>query len=160
MYIITIKSGRIVGMKYQVGNIGRVVVARFEDKEDVIGNLCSLAKKEDIRAAVIYLVGGMREGKIVVGPEKDEIPPTPVWRNLGECHEVVGFGTLFYQDNEPKVHLHAAFGKRDAVKVGCLRENAGTFLVLEAVIMELGGINAVREFDPDAGVNLLNFRLK
>lgn len=142
-------------MKYQVGKIGRVVVARFEDKEDVLGDLTSIAKKEGISAAAFYLVGGMREGKIVVGPEKDELPPTPVWRELGESHEVVGFGTIFHQNNEPKVHLHAAFGKKDAVKVGCLRENSSTFLVLDAVIIELSGINAAREFDPVSGLNIL-----
>ena len=142
-------------MKYQVGKVGRVVVAKFEDKEDVLGNLGSIVKKEGISAAVFYLVGGMREGKIVVGPERDEIPPTPVWKNLGESHEVVGFGTIFYQGNEPKVHFHGAFGKKDMVKVGCLRENSATFLVLEAVIIELSGINAVREFDPTTGLTLL-----
>jgi len=41
------------------------------------------------------------------------------------------------------------------VKVGCLRENSATFLVLEAVIIELSGINAVREFDPALGLTLL-----
>ncbi|NUO10235.1 MAG: DUF296 domain-containing protein [Candidatus Brocadia sp.] len=142
-------------MKYQVGRIGRVVVARFEDKEDVLGNLSGIVEKEGIRAAAFYLVGGMREGKIVVGPERDELPPAPVWRELGESHEVVGFGTIFYQNNEPKVHFHAAFGKRDTVKVGCLRENSRTFLVLEAVIIELSGIDAVRELDPVSGLNIL-----
>jgi len=142
-------------MKYQVGKIGRVIAAKFEDKEDVLGNLCSIAKKEDVRAAAFYLLGGMREGKIVVGPEKDELPPAPIWRALGESHEVVGFGTIFYQNNEPKVHCHAAFGKKDTVKVGCLRENSQTYLVLEAVIIELDGIDAVREFDPVTGLNIL-----
>lgn len=142
-------------MKYQVGDLGRVVVAKFEDQDDVLENLRSITKKEGISAAAFYLVGGMREGKIVVGPERDEVPPTPVWRELGESHEVVGFGTIFYQDNEPKVHLHAAFGKKDSVKVGCLRENSRTFLVLEAVILELCGIHAVREFDPVSGLSLL-----
>jgi predicted DNA-binding protein with PD1-like motif len=142
-------------MKYQVGKVGRVVVAKFEDKEDVLGNLNSIVKKEGIRAAAFYLVGGMREGKIVVGPERDEIPPTPVWKNLGESHEVVGFGTIFYQGNEPKVHFHGAFGKKDMVKVGCLRENSATFLILEAVIIELSGINAVRDVDPALGLAVL-----
>ena len=57
-------------MKYQVGKVGRVVVAKFEDREDVLGNLSAIVKKEGINAAAFYLVGGMREGKIVVGPEK------------------------------------------------------------------------------------------
>jgi predicted DNA-binding protein with PD1-like motif len=144
-----------VFMKYQGGKVGRVVVARFEDKEDVIENLSSIVKKEGIMAAVFYLVGGMREARIVVGPEKEEIPPTPVWRELGESHEVVGFGTIFYEGNEPKVHFHGAFGKRDSVKVGCLREKSETFLVLEAIIIEITGINAIREFDPISGLTLL-----
>ncbi len=142
-------------MKYQIGNAGRIVVARFEDREDLLGSLCNIAKKEDIRAAAFYLVGGMREARIVVGPEKDELPPTPVWKNLGESHEVTGFGTIFWQGDEPKVHFHGAFGKKDMVKVGCMREMTEVFLVLEAVIIEIEGINAVRELDPVSGLTLL-----
>jgi len=142
-------------MQYQVGKTGRVVMARFEDREDVLGNLAKIAKKEDIRAAAFYLVGGMREARIVVGPEKDVMPPVPVWKNLGESHEVTGFGTIFFQGDEPKVHFHGAFGKKDMVKVGCMREKSETFLVLEAVIIEMDGINATREFDPVSGMTLL-----
>ena len=142
-------------MKYQVGRPGRIIVARFEDREDVLGNLVEIAKKEGIKAGVFQIVGGMREGSIVVGPEKDEFPPTPVWKNLGESHEVVGFGTIFWQAGEPKIHFHGAFGKRDMVKVGCLRENSETFLVLEAVITELEGITARRELDPVSNMVLL-----
>ncbi len=142
-------------MKYHVGNIGKVVVAKFEDGDDVLKNVIHIIKKEKIPAAVLYLVGGMREGKFVVGAESDSLPPVPMWRALGESHEVVGFGTVFYQGDEPKVHLHGAFGKGDAVKVGCLREKAETFLVLEVVILELCGIDAVREFDPALGMSLL-----
>lgn len=121
----------------------------------MIENLHSIAEKEGIKAAAFYLVGGMRGGRIVVGPEKDEIPPKPVWKELGESHEIVGFGTIFYQDGKPKVHLHAAFGKKDMVKVGCLRERSETFLVLEAVIIEITGVNAIRELDPVSGLTLL-----
>ena len=142
-------------MKYQVGRTGRIIVARFEDREDVLGNLAEIVRKENIRAAAFYLVGGMREARIVVGPEKDVMPPVPVWRELGESHEVTGFGTIFYQGDEPKVHFHGAFGKKDMVKVGCMREKTETFLVLEAVIIEMDGITAVREFDPVSGLTLL-----
>ena len=142
-------------MKYQIGKTGRVVVVRFEDRDDVIGNLVDLAKKENIKAAAVYIVGGMREGSIVVGPEKDEFPPMPVWRKLGESHEVVGFGTIFWLDDEPRVHFHGAFGKKDIVKVGCLRENSETFLVLEAIVIEIEGVTAKRELDPVSGMVLL-----
>ena len=142
-------------MKYQVGKTGRIVVAKFDDHDDVLNNLNEIAKKENIRSAVFWLVGGMREGKIVVGPETDDLPPKPVWKELGESHELLGTGTIFWLENEPKIHLHGAFGKKDMVKVGCLRENAETFLVLEAIIMEIDGINAIREIDPDIGMPLL-----
>ena len=142
-------------MRYQTGQIGRVIIARFEDGEDVLKGLTAIVQKENMNAAVFYLVGGMREAKIVVGPERDEMPPSPVWRELGESHEVVGFGTIFYGGDEPKVHFHGAFGKGDSVKVGCMREKSETFLVLEAVILELSGVKAIREFDPASGLVLL-----
>lgn len=142
-------------MKYQVGRTGRVVVARFEDREDVLGNLTDIARKENIKSAVFYLVGGMREGRIVIGPEKEELPPKPVWKDLKESHEIVGIGTIFPQEGEPKVHFHGAFGKKEMVKVGCLREKSETFLVLEAIIMEIEGVDATREVDPRIGMALL-----
>ncbi|MBI4697435.1 MAG: DUF296 domain-containing protein [Nitrospirae bacterium] len=142
-------------MKYQVGRPGRIVAARFEDREDVLGNLEDIAKKEKIKAAVFYIIGGMREGRIVVGPEKDSIPPKPVWKQLGESHEVVGLGTIFWDKKNPKIHFHGAFGKKDMVKIGCLREKSETFLVLEAVIVEIKGIRAKRELDPISGLTLL-----
>lgn len=142
-------------MKYQTGRPGRIVVVRFEDRDDIIANLVEIAKKENIRAGIFHLVGGMRNGSIVVGPEKDEFPPVPVWTKLGEVHEVVGFGTLFWQDNEPKIHFHGAFGKKEMVKVGCLRADSETFLVIEAVIIEIEGVTARRELDPESNMVLL-----
>lgn len=145
-------------MNYQVGRPGRIIVARFGDHDDVLEGLKDIARGEDIRAAVFHLVGGMREGKIVVGPETEELPPKPVWKNLGESHELLGAGTIFWEGETPKIHFHGAFGKKDMVKIGCLRERSETFLVVEAVIMEMEGINAVREMDPAVGMSLLKLK--
>lgn len=145
-------------MKYGSGQIGRVFVVRFEDGDDVLGGLVEIAKTEKIRAAAFHLVGGMKRGRFVTGPERDEMPPVPVWRDLGESHEITGFGTIFREGDEPKVHFHGAFGKRDTVRAGCLREDTEAFLVLEAVIMEITGIDAVRERDPESGMVLLKLR--
>ncbi|MGO9015752.1 MAG: PPC domain-containing DNA-binding protein [Dissulfurispiraceae bacterium] len=145
-------------MNYRIGEPGRIVVARFEDGDQILQGLCDIAKKENIRAAVFYLVGGMKGGKFVVGPEREEMPPVPVWRELKESHEIVGLGTIFWQGDEPKLHFHGAYAKRDNVKAGCMRENAETFLVLEAIIMEIEGVNAARELDPISGMALLKLR--
>jgi len=142
-------------MKYQVGEIGRVIVARFEDREDALKNIADIAKKENIRSAVFYLIGGLRQGRVVVGPEKEELPPKPVWKEIKESHEVLGIGTIFWQEDEPKIHFHGAFGKKDMIKVGCLRETSETFLVIEAIIIEIEGVTARREFDQASGLTLL-----
>ncbi|MDP2168242.1 MAG: DUF296 domain-containing protein [Thermodesulfovibrionales bacterium] len=142
-------------MKYQSGGMGRVVIARFDDGDDVLRGLESLAEKEGIKAGVLYLIGGMRRGNVVAGPKNDELPPVPVWKELKGPHEVVAIGTLFHDEEGPKVHLHGAFGRADDVRVGCLRELSETFLLLEAVVMEITGIEARRELDPASGLKLL-----
>jgi uncharacterized protein len=142
-------------MKYQVGKTGRVVVARFEDSEDILKSIVGIAKSENIRSAIFHLIGGIKKGRVVVGPETEEMPPKPVWREIRESHEVFGAGTIFWQDDEPKVHFHGAFGKKDMMRVGCLRGTSETFLVLEAVIVEIDGIDAKREIDQISGLVLL-----
>ena len=142
-------------MKYQTGQIGRCIVARFEDGDPILDTLVEIARKEDIRAAIVYLIGGITEATIVVGPDKEELPPNPVWRTLTESHEAAAIGTIFWEGNEPKIHVHGSYGKRDMVKVGCLRDKANTFLVLEAIILEITGVNARRELDPKSNMVLL-----
>jgi predicted DNA-binding protein with PD1-like motif len=142
-------------MKYQVGRAGRIIVSRFEDKEDVLINLVEIVKKENVKNAIFYLIGGLKKGRVVVGPERDDLPPNPLWNDINESHELLGIGTIFYHGEDPRVHFHGAFGKRDKVKVGCLRETSETFLVIESVIIEIEGINARREMDPVSGLTLL-----
>ncbi len=143
-------------MKYQVGQQGRVFMALFEDNDNILEGLQEIAKKEDLRAAVLFVLGGIKKGRFVVGPENDkERPPKPQWREIDESYETVATGTIFWHGDEPKVHMHCAFGKSDTVKMGCLRADTKTFLVLEVVIIEMKGINAVREFDPAVGLPLL-----
>jgi predicted DNA-binding protein with PD1-like motif len=132
-----------------------VIVARFGDGDDVLEGLAEICRREEIRGASFSLVGGMKGGRYVVGPETEEMPPVPVWRSLEESHEAVGFGTIFWQGDVPKVHFHGAYGKHDSVKAGCLRQESAAFLVLEAVITEVLDVEAVRELDPASGMVLL-----
>jgi predicted DNA-binding protein with PD1-like motif len=142
-------------MEYRTGKTGRIIVARFSDGDDVLGGLADIARRENIRAASFNLVGGMKKGRFVVGPESEHMPPVPVWRQLSESHEAVGFGTIFWQGDQPRVHFHGAYGKHDSVKAGCLREGSEAFLVLEAVLTEILDVDAVREMDPESGMVLL-----
>jgi uncharacterized protein len=142
-------------VKYQVGSAGRIVVAKFEDGELILDGLKDIAQKEDIRAAVFYLVGGMKAGKFVVGSETEDMPPKQSWKELMASHEIFGLGTIFWQGDEPKVHFHGTYGRLGEVKMGCMRDAAGAFIVVEAIIVEIKGVTAVRELDPISGFALL-----
>ncbi len=144
-------------MTYRTGRPGRVVVARFNDGEDLIEGLKEIADKEDIRSGVFFVLGGLKRGEFVVGPEDDTLPPKPMWRTIEASHEVLGIGTVFWDDTGPKVHLHGSYGRADDVKLGCLRHSSEVFLVIEVVLMEIEGINAKRVIEPEAGLALLNF---
>ncbi|MBV6341353.1 PPC domain-containing DNA-binding protein [Candidatus Magnetobacterium casense] len=142
-------------MKYQIGTTGRVFVCRLADGEDLLRALIQLATDEGLNAAIFHVVGGMKGGSIVVGPETEEMPPKPLYRKLNESHEVTGMGTIFLREGVPAVHFHGAFGKKDNVMVGCLRDFSETFLVLEVIVMELVGIDAKRQLDELSGMYLL-----
>ena len=142
-------------MEYQTGRPGRIIVARFGDSEDVLAGIAEICRAENIRAACFNMVGGMKAGRFVVGPETEEMPPIPVWRELQESHEAVGFGTVFWDKEQPKVHFHGAYGKHDSVKAGCLREATQSFLVLEVVITEILDVSIVRELDPASAMVLM-----
>ncbi|MCX8111330.1 MAG: DUF296 domain-containing protein [Syntrophorhabdaceae bacterium] len=143
-------------MKYKTARIGRVFVLQFDDGDPVLEHIIDIVKKEDIKAGILYLVGGIKKADIVVGPERDELPPEPVWRRLTESHETLGIGTIFWHKDEPIIHLHGAYGKKDSTRVGCLRGSADTFIILEGIILELDGIDASREPDPVSGFKLLS----
>ncbi len=142
-------------MEYQVGQPGRIIVVRFNDGDDILKGLETIARRENLRAACFSMVGGIRKGGYVVGPETEAMPPVPVWRELTESHEATGFGTIFWHGEQPKVHFHGAYAKHDSVRAGCLRRNSEAFLVLEVVITELLGVDATRELDRESGMVLL-----
>jgi len=145
-------------MDYQIGRPGRVIVIRFGDGEDVLGGIAEICRQQDIRAASFNVVGGLKGGRFVVGPESEAMPPIPVWRQLQESHEAVGFGTVFWEMDQPKIHFHGAYGKHDQVKVGCLRELSQVFLVLEVVLTEILDVRIIRQRDPLSGMVLMKMR--
>ncbi|OPY77583.1 MAG: hypothetical protein A4E65_02691 [Syntrophorhabdus sp. PtaU1.Bin153] len=76
-----------------------------------------------------------------MGPEEDVLPTKPAWTKITENHEATGIGTIFWRRTEPQIHFHGMFGKRDTVKMGCLREFARVFIIVEAIIVEIKGVS-------------------
>lgn len=142
-------------MQYRQGSFGRVFILKFEDKDDLIGEMKKLAAAEKIRVGSIMLLGGMRSAGIVSGPKEAVIPPEPMWVNFADGREILGIGTLFWKDSEPVIHLHGAVGRGNETFTGCVRKDSSVFLVIEAVITEILGVDARKALDPKTGLVML-----
>ena len=142
-------------MEYAVGKTGRVIVMRLSEGESLYESVHSVAQTENIRSAAVFITGGFRGADVVVGPKAEKPKIIPNFKQFSGPGEVLGVGTIYWDDEGPKMHIHTAIGKGDEVTVGCPRGGANTFLVLEVTIIEIEGINAARKLDPDSGVKLL-----
>jgi len=142
-------------MRYTKGSVGRVFLLKFEDGDVVLERLSSFAKKEKIKTATMVFIGALRQGDLVTGPKKPVVPPEPNLVSFRNGWEVMGIGTIFTNKSGPQIHIHASMGKKQKTLTGCLRRNSRVFLVIEAIVFELKGIKATKDFDPATGINLL-----
>jgi len=144
-------------MEYAVGKTGRIIGARLFEGEDLYESIEQLAEKENIKSAAVLITGGFRGANVVVGP-KQEVPKIiGNFKDFVGPGEVLGVGTIYCDDEGPKLHIHTAIGKGNEVIVGCPRGGAKTFLVLEVTIIEIDGLKAARKPDENTGLNLLRF---
>ncbi|MEE9199837.1 MAG: DUF296 domain-containing protein [Candidatus Brocadiales bacterium] len=144
-------------MQYTQCNVGRVFVLRFDHGDDLLSELTAFVKKEDVRAGLLHFIGALESARIVVGPEKVEVPPVPVWRDFADGREVLGLGTIFWKGDEPKIHIHGGIGRGDNINLGCIRKDAKVYLTIEAIILELTGLSAKRQADEKTTLDLLEF---
>ncbi len=144
-------------MEYKTGTIGRVIVARFDQGDDLLEGLKELCRNENLRAAWFQILGGLRQAGVVTGPKEPTMPPDPVWVEVDGAREVVGSGSVFWDADEPRIHLHAALGHHGETMTACIRRNTKVYLVLEVMILELQGLDATRPYFTEGGFNRLTF---
>ncbi|KPK36039.1 MAG: hypothetical protein AMJ65_16810 [Phycisphaerae bacterium SG8_4] len=144
-------------MEYAVGRTGRIIAARLFEGEDLYESIHEIARAESIESAAVLITGGFRRANVVVGPVQEEPKIVPDFKDFTGPGEVLGVGTIYCDDQGPKLHMHTAIGKADGVMVGCPRDGTKTFLILEVTIIEIEGLNARRKPDDKTGFNLLRF---
>lgn len=144
-------------MEYAVGKTGRIIAARLFEGEDIYESIQQLAKEENIKSAVVLLTGGFRKANVVVGPKQEKPKIVGKFKEFSGPGEVLGVGTIYCDQEGPKLHIHTAIGKGDQTIVGCPRGGAKTFLILEVTIIEIEGIKAGRKYDEETDLNLLRF---
>ena len=142
-------------MRYTQGEVGRVFVARLEEGESIYDAVEEIATREEIQAASVLAIGGMRKGKVVTGPVNPTGKIVPHCEEFDDARELVGVGTLFLSEGQPTLHFHAGIGRGDSALVGCPREGMSVFLILEVVITVLIGVEAMRAHDQASGLHLL-----
>ena len=147
-------------MEYGVGQVGRIVVARLFEGEDVYESVEQIARQEQSRCAAVLITGGFRKAEVVVGPKREQPKIEANFRAFDGPGETLGVGTLYWDGAGPKLHVHAAIGKGEQTMVGCPRGGASTFLILEVTVIEITGIDAERSLDPQTGWNLLRIGSK
>jgi len=146
-------------VKYACARLGRALIVRLEDGDVVHDSIEAAARAEGVGRAAVLLLGGADDGsRVVVGPEQGRAEHiVPMERVLRGAHEVAGVGTIFPDESgRPVLHLHAAFGRDDRVVAGCIRRGVLTWVVGEAVVIELLDSAAARRLDPETGFELLD----
>jgi predicted DNA-binding protein with PD1-like motif len=144
-------------MDYSVGKVGRTVVVRLHDGEAVYPAIESVAHKEGIASAVVWIIGGVKNGNVVVGPkDASAIPLETLVQGFSDEREIIGVGTLFLNgEGKPSLHLHAGIGKGASPIVGCPRKGLDCWLVSEVIMLELVGVKAKRVKNAKTAFELL-----
>lgn len=145
-------------MEYSTGKAGRVVAVRLFEGEDLYECIEAVAKKERIKAAAVLITGGFRKAKVVVGPKQEKPKIVGNLKGFAGPGEVLGVGTIYCDDEGPKLHIHTAIGKGNKTMVGCPRGGAKTFLIMEVTIIEIKGVKAGRKYDEETGLKLLKIK--
>ena len=147
-------------MEYSQAGAGRIFIARIDDGENLIEELKKIIMQENIKAGMVYLLGAISKTKAVLGPHKKEYPPDPYWWEFDDAREIMGMGIFAWENNEPKLHLHAGIGHSSESRLGCIRGESSVYITVEAVIQELTYIDLSRKLDPRYNASLLDFNKK
>lgn len=143
-------------MQYSEGKTGRVFTVKLHEDDPVYESIKKLAVAEKLDRAVLWIVGGVKNGKVIVGPEEsDERPLKPMSVAFHEAHEILATGTLFPNEKgEPALHIHSALGRNGTTITGCPRINLDCWLITEIIVMEILDDKPYRKLDEN-GFNLL-----
>ena len=145
-------------MLYSEGKPGRVFVIRLEDGDLLPDCLEEFAKEQKIKVGLIHLVGGLREGRLVVGPESSDLDQiNPLYKETDDRpKETLSLGIIIPDQNGiPRAHLHGALGRENETLVGCLRPGIKTWLMGEVIIQEITGTASERILDQKSQLSFL-----
>ncbi len=125
-------------MEYQESTVQRVFSIRFAKGDRIIEGLERLIKEKEIRAGTILFLGAFSKGSVVLGLRRYYRAPTDFNRtSFRDAQDVVGAGSIHWEEDRPKVLLQGGIGKEREVFIARIEE--ADVSGVEAVIFEFGG---------------------
>jgi uncharacterized protein len=145
-------------MQYSEGSLGRVFVLRMDHGEDLIESLQKFLQEKKIESCTAFFLGALRDGRAVTGPKLPVVPPTPNFEAYESAWEIFGMATIYPSFEGPKLHIHCAMGRGRQSLLGCIRDKAQVYLIVEAVLFEICGLAAERVWDENMQLYLLSLK--
>ncbi len=145
-------------MQFTEAKPGRIFILRLHDGDRLPEVLEQFAAKQKISKALCFFLGGAKENsRVVVGPKDgNALPPEPMTTLLNGVHEACGVGTIFPDEEEkPKLHMHASFGRKTSAVTGCVRLGVDVWHIGEVVMLELTETAARRAKNKETGFEFL-----
>jgi predicted DNA-binding protein with PD1-like motif len=145
-------------MQFTEAKLGRIFILRLHDGECLHEVLEQFAAQHKISTALCFFLGGAKENScVVVGPKDgNALPPEPMTTLLNGVHEACGVGTIFADEEEkPKLHMHASFGRKTSAVTGCVRMGVDVWHIGEVVMLELTEAAARRAKNEETGFEFL-----
>jgi len=142
------------------GRQGRTIIARLQPGQDLMRALEQLLLEKEIKAGYIpVLQGGLKQVRPVsmTFGEQDDYPQD-IEVEYRQPLEYLGMGTIARIEEKPSLHLHLTAGQTGNKSITGHFVEGQIVLVTEVVIVELLGVEATREADPEVfGLPLLRF---
>ncbi len=145
-------------MRFTEAKMGRVFIVRLHDGDHLPDVLEGFAEEQKIKSAFCFFIGGAKENsRVVVGPRDGYAAKIePMTALLEGVHEACGVGTIFQnEEGKPKLHMHAAFGRRQETITGCVRMGVDVWQIGEVIVLELLSASAKRAEDRRIGFEVL-----
>lgn len=135
--------------------MGRIFILRLDHGEDLIESLRGFSREKKIECCAALFMGALRDGRAVTGPDLPLVPPLPHFEGFESAWEAFGMASIYPSNDGPKMHIHSALGRGREALLGCLREKAEVYLVVEAILFEICGSGAMRAWDESMQLYLL-----
>ena len=141
-------------MKFSKAKIGRTVLARLMENEDLLDSITSVAVEAKVSAGFFFLIGTLKTAKLGFFHEGKYNAI-----EMKQPLEIVScLGNISIKDGKVFAHAHAAVSDGEGrvlgghVMSGCIIGVTG-----ELVLVEAANISLTREFDRKTKLSLLSF---